>query len=418
MAEKMNTQVLTKVVNNSINQGPCAPELVDEFRHLTSHMRATVAVNISQSEASPCETNSPCSSKAPTLTVNILQSGETLPSPSSVTAQLKSKDDESDSTSLDLCMVTYTFRCIPRKLGKQDLVIKIDGEEVHSQEEMIVPSPCELIDCISPDRSLEKFSTWRLVKSGDKVYSTGNTDNMLSIVELTTKKVIQEYHLKRTVAEEASIKKVIFNNVRGIAIDDDGMIYVTGSHIVLKYNTEGKLLKWLGGTNIKGPFNDPNGIRYFDKNLYVCDSGHHRVQVLTLDLVHSLTIGKMYLEHPEDLDFDRNGSIYVLDSGCDLKDSSIVVFHANGEYNCKIKLDEMEYAGAMRLIDNRFYVTDIINHCLVVYTPGQKTCHICVNHQDSACCDQYPVGLEVDSEGRIYVSNGNEIAIYQSVPSS
>lgn len=351
--------------------------------------RATIAVNIAQGGAGDASSTGKAA-----LTLDIPWNEVILPNH----VVLKS-----NGSSLSLCKVTYTFSCTTQQLEKRDFKIEIDDKEFNSHER---PPPCKQINTISPEKTSGVFSTWRMVRSGDKIYSTGNTDNTLSIVDCQTKKLVQERDLKR------SSKKDFFFNVRGIAIDPDGKIYVTGSHVVLKYNIEGELEAHLGNYNIHGEFNDPNGIRYFDGNIYVCDSGNGRIRILALDLSPTHDIGKGELRHPEDLDFDDKGSYYVLDS----KACSIVVFNANYAHIRDIKLNGIQYAASMRIFHDYFYVTDIIGHRLVIYskTSEEKVYQFCFEEQEDACCGQHPVGLHVYSGNQLYVSNGNKILVYQA----
>ena len=108
-------------------------------------------------------------------------------------------------------------------------------------------------------------------------------------------------------------------------------------------------------TKAWGLTSDPNGVRVYNDSVYVCDSGNSRIQVFTCDLrgrdtkmIGSGTIfrrGSAYessiLFHPEDLDFDDKGNIYVVDS----KYHFVVVFTPYGEHKCDFSLLGLPFAG-------------------------------------------------------------------------
>ena len=301
-----------------------------------------------------------------------------------------------------LLILSWTLDPVTCPPPESDAASTVGDREVFSKAVVAHHYPYEIGEAIC---SLS--GSWRLAVAGDKIYSTNFKTNEYNIIQLNREGVgVQTF--KCTGAYF----------VRGISVDEAGSVYITGNHMVQKYRDD-QLVKTVGtmtpGTT-HDEFYDPNGIRFYQNNLFVCDSGNHRIQVLTLDLDHVRTIGINYLDHPEDLDFDTDQNMYVIDSGS----KSIAVFDAKGDHIRDVQLDSLDWPTSIRIMKEYFYITDITNHCFVMYdrTTGQKVRSIPVKQDEYASdhqypvCDQYPVGIEVDSDGCIFVSNDTAILIY------
>ena len=120
--------------------------------------------------------------------------------------------------------------------------------------------------------------------------------------------------------------------IRGIEVYEDKSkgndvtVYLTRNHCLQVYKNNVLTEKGVGRLQHKGSdvnyFNDPNGIRRYNNWIYVCDSNNHRIQIFTHNFDRSGTkvirrnsanFGTI-LDHPEDLDFDEHGNLYVLNS--------------------------------------------------------------------------------------------------------
>ena len=112
------------------------------------------------------------------------------------------------------------------------------------------------------------------------------------------------------------------------------LFYVTDveSHRLSKFNSDGKLLKTVGGEGGRtGQFERPRGITLSKDN--VCDSGNRRIQVFDTNLKSISCLGKKgsgegEFSDPYDLTFDPAGDVYVTDWGND----RVQVFSQNGIY--------------------------------------------------------------------------------------
>ena len=158
---------------------------------------------------------------------------------------------------------------------------------------------------------------------------------------------------------------------RGIAIDDMDNIYVSSSHKLQKFTSNGKLIKCIGQKGGKGY---PNGVTLHDNQVYMCDSINHHIQVfdLNLNFVRSIgSRGRGEFDEPHDVKFDTAGNIYV----ADYNNSRVQVLD-----NCGHLIRTLGDEGERKLsrpsglhIANKYvYISDCGSHCIVVYeTSGQ-----------------------------------------------
>ena len=161
--------------------------------------------------------------------------------------------------------VSYT----PCKRGRHQLTISACNFEVATFPIFVNHSPRNLG---KPARMIELETTWRIALSenGD-IYISQNT--------------LQCYiHLNCNGFVKQVVKCKDISAARGIDVDSNtGSVYISGDHKLQKHNSDGQLVKEIGGTDVGdqfGEFHDPNDIRSYKNRVYVCDSGNGRVQFL------------------------------------------------------------------------------------------------------------------------------------------
>ena len=310
----------------------------------------------------------------------------------------------------------------PLQRGRHKVVVKVSDVEVLTKEVFIRQPPSLIQRPIYP-RTMSGFdSTWRLAidQGRGNIYTTNNAGSgAYSILSL------QE-------GQERLMKTVNCQyiwNTRGIAVDDSENVYVSGDHKVQKYDADGKLvasLGWYEAGTAWYQFNDPNGMMCYEGCVYVCDSRNRRIQVLSTDLEHLGSIDNgSHLSHPEDLEFDSKGCMHVLDSG----NLSIVVFDSEGCYLYHVNLPEEEslFPVSLTMVDGNYYVSDLSKAHIAVFSPSGELLHkILVQSKEDLTEDedgfvhisigstQRPLGLAVDYNGYIYVSNidSGEIQVF------
>ena len=161
---------------------------------------------------------------------------------------------------------------------------------------------------------------------------------------------------------------------RSIAIDDMDNIYVSSSHKLQKFTSNGELIKFAGKQGRKeGEFNDPRGVTLHDNQLYVCDANNHRIQVFDLNLnfvrsIGSRGIGRGEFNEPWDVKLDTAGNIYV----ADFKNSRVQVLDNSGHFIRTLGERKLGWPSGLHIADKYVYISDWGSHCIVVYeTSGQ-----------------------------------------------
>ena len=163
----------------------------------------------------------------------------------------------------------------------------------------------------------------------------------------------------------------------GIAIDDIDNIYVSSSHKLQKFTSNGELIKCIGKKGGKeGEFNDPRGVTLHDNQVYVCDSYNHRIQVFDLNLnfvrsIGSCGKGRGEFNKPWDVKLDTAGNIYI----AEYNNSRVQVLDNSGHF-IRTLGDEGErklgLPSGLHIADKYVYISDCGGDCVVVYeTSGQ-----------------------------------------------
>ena len=108
----------------------------------------------------------------------------------------------------------------------------------------------------------------------------------------------------------------------GIAVDSQGMVYVTDEWLnrISVFDGKGNFLNMWGETGTgAGDFDGPSGILIDDKDdIYLSDTRNHRIQKVTKDGAHIVTFGDMgsndgQMDSPWGITADSEGYIYVSD---------------------------------------------------------------------------------------------------------
>ena len=199
------------------------------------------------------------------------------------------------------------------------------------------------------------------------------------------------------------------NGVNELTTDPlSGAIFVTtiDKHEVHKFTKNGDLIKTVGGFGSQpGQFNYPNGLRVSRQSeLYICDSDNDRIQIFDLDLNFKrvLAIGtdsSLQITEPTDVDFDRNGKIYIV---C-VRKEHIQVFspaeqllHIIGGERGK----PFYYPVKLAFYKELMYVTELGAHRVSVITPsGELVARFGEDYLEK------PEGIAIDEDGYVYVTS-------------
>ena len=186
------------------------------------------------------------------------------------------------------------------------------------------------------------------------------------------------------------------NGPAGIAFDSNNSAYVVDSrnHRVQKFTTEGEFVTgWGGHGSKKGQFNLPWGVTVdSEDNVYVADWGNHRVQKFTNEGRRLASFGDVdglggELRHPSDVAVDSDGDVYVADWG----NRRVQIYEPNGDVIAALYGDAVELSKAGEYIIRR--------------DPGTIKAYRQVPDHTEMGRFQHPIGIEVDGEDRVIVTD-------------
>ena len=194
----------------------------------------------------------------------------------------------------------------------------------------------------------------------------------------------------------------------GVAVDKDDNIYVSDNDTssLFKFSNVGKLMKVVGQKGTQpGEFKDLSMIKLINDELYVCDRGNHRVQILNTELNYVNSFGchgdgDGQFDAPDGIAQDRAGNLYVTDC----LNKRVQVFDCKGQFLSTFSKkdaasEQLSYPRGICVgTDQLVYVCEYGNNCVSVFkTSGEFV--------TSFCQFSNPGGIVIDDEGFVYVSD-------------
>ena len=221
-----------------------------------------------------------------------------------------------------------------------------------------------------------------------------------------------------------------FNKPIDVAVDGDGNRFVIeeAGHRLLKLGLNGNAMAVVGTPGVTGDdnahFNWAQGVAVsVDGTVYLADTGNHRVQIFDNDLNYQTTLGTGTCEStsdafcgPHNVALDTSGRLYVVDTW----NHRVQVF--DSRYNLVATLGISDQTGHDSLhfrnprgvavdAEGSIYVADEANKrvqkCVLVGEGGNCTTFAGVTGVDSDYFSHFraPLDVEVDAQGRVYVSD-------------
>jgi uncharacterized protein YjiK len=217
----------------------------------------------------------------------------------------------------------------------------------------------------------------------------------------------------------------------GVAVDATGDVYVSSyyEHVIHKYDSDGNALGILQGVSDKpydpdgDHYNTPYGVAVDDTgNIFLVEEKGYRL--IKLDAAGELqwAIGELgiygndnahfgdYWRGPTDVAVNSSGNVYVADTG----NHRIQVFDSSGTYVTTLGSSgsgdnqfQDPYGIAVDGNDN-IYVADEENHRVQIFNSGhtyQATLGVTDEPGGDNSRFDHPRGVAVDSEGRVYVAD-------------
>lgn len=214
-----------------------------------------------------------------------------------------------------------------------------------------------------------------------------------------------------------------FRGCKRIAVDQGDNVLVTDhSHTIQKFTCSGDFVTSVGKKGAQSlQFNYPAGIRVhpLTKNVYVCDLVNHRIQILNFDdLTFYGSFGKSgsgggEFNCPMDVAFDGQGNVYV----SDFQNHRIQVFTPNGELQRNIGKPgkgsgELYLPSGLHVSGNYIYVTEEANNRVSVFATDGLFIGSFGLQEDSRKILKQPIGVTVDTNGLIYVSDHSNNCVH------
>ena len=354
--------------------------------------------------------------KKSTITLKLqTQDGSPFSVPLSLISCELSSADDSQLISCDINETqsgNYDISFTPRNRGKHQLTIRLGGVNIPG-------SPFTLRITTSPEMRGKPVNTISglnkpygvVITKNENIVAAEWSANCITILNKEGKKV-KSFGTRGT----KGTKEGQFTYPHGVAISQDGHILVTDNHRLQKLTFEGDCVKSVGSSETgNGPlqFDIPLGITVHPTTgqIFIADTGNHRIQVLNKDLTYSHSFGKQgsspeQFNYPCDVTFDNEGYLYVADTN----NHCIKKFTSTGQYistfsSCGSNPGQITNPSSIIIDNNLLYVSEYGNNRISIFDTNGCFIH-CFGKRgsgegefDNLC------GITVDSLGNLYVSD-------------
>jgi tripartite motif-containing protein 71 len=203
-----------------------------------------------------------------------------------------------------------------------------------------------------------------------------------------------------------------FQNPQDVAVDSLGNLYVidTNNHRIQKFDKHGQFISTFGSGELAFPSRiavDSNDV------LYVTDNGNGRVQKFNTMGQLVGTIAEGQLSFPVGIGVNSSDNVYVAESGASRNPSKVNKFTSSGQFitswgSLGSDPGEFNQPKGLTLDDNdNVYVADEFNNRIQKFDSDGN--FITQFGQDRL---NHPIDVAVDSQGRVYASDFDEILIY------
>jgi len=208
-----------------------------------------------------------------------------------------------------------------------------------------------------------------------------------------------------------------FQNITGIAVDEkECLLYVADGELncIQKFKLNGKFISQLGSEGTTdGKFQNPHGLMLFQSDLFVCDFGNHRIQVLQNEQF-SYTFGQHGTDpgsfnRPADLTMNSSkDQLFITDCG----NHRIQVFTPKGDFLkifgnfFGIPFRLKEPAGIHYTPDGHFLISSNLTHCVLVFEEGGKFIAAIEGTYQGKERFSHPCGVLMMDNGQIVIAGG------------
>ena len=329
--------------------------------------------------------------------------GQPPPVQQHVSAELKSLVDGSvlQSAVMSQTSSKYELSYTPTTRGRHQLTIRVNNTEIGKFQVFVHHPPTQLG---TPVRVIGGMNRPIYSAVGDtQVFVTEHGASRYTVLNMQGQRVL-------TIGSKG---KPPFGNggPTGIATGDDGSVFITcNDHKLRKFDRCGDLVVSVGerGKNNQ-EFDCPEGVRYHNHQVYVCDIDNGRIQTFDSDLNFLRTLcnlgdGPGQLKNPTDIDFDSLGNVYVVDWG----KCRVLVFSEDGKYLHQFGQEgwgkgELDHPSGLCVNGDYVYVAESRSSRVSVFHTLGQFVHSFGKRGTGRGELKGPRGIAIDEDGFVFV---------------
>lgn len=198
-----------------------------------------------------------------------------------------------------------------------------------------------------------------------------------------------------------------------VSVDDEGNIYIvdSGNHRIAVFDNDGESISIISKKGQKqSELTNPVGIDVDDKNIYVADKDNHRIQIFNKDgtIKRNITLrleGK--LVRPVDIVFNQDLKLFYITGNNNHK---VMVYDYSGKLLHQwggegTNRGEFRYPATISIFENNVYVVDVLNSRVQIFNAKGELQSIAGEWGILPGQLFRPKGVALDNKGNIYVSD-------------
>ena len=244
----------------------------------------------------------------------------------------------------------------------------------------------------------------KILKCGGWCWDVATKGNHIAV---GVRKCIKVYDRNSTDLLHTKGKGQLGGNMPGVTFYDQEHILVSDylNKNIKMFTIQGRHVRTIdrGSTTFK-----PLGITISpDGHIYVCDETNDCVCVFDVNGMFLFSFGSHgssdeCFDFPRDLCFASDGFLYITDGG----NSRICVYDKDGKFIRKFTTTDKPYC-----IDatdcGHLIVSSHVSHKVMIYTTGGDLVRVFGKQGSELGQFDSPIGVSVDSDGLIYIADGN-----------